>query len=69
MLDKEHNIIKAILAQKKYCTTWGYMQFAPQDGCCYRCGKNIYDDEGYSVDLAGRHLVTGCPHCNASFVD
>lgn len=66
---KEYNIIKAILAQKKYCKTLGFMHFAPEDGCCYKCGKNIYAEKGISVDLAGRHLVTGCPHCNTSFID
>ena len=69
MLDKEHNIIKAILAQKKYCELTGSPRFAPQDGCCYKCGKNIYNDEGYSVDYARKNLVTGCPHCKTSFVD
>lgn len=77
---KEYNIIKAILAQKQYCKLTGSPKFAPQDGCCYKCGRNIYMcrintdlgvtfTTGISVEEAGKHLITGCPHCHASFVD
>ena len=65
----EYNIIKAALSQKEYCKRYGFMLFAPESGCCYKCGQNIYAEKGISVDLAGKHLITGCPHCNASFVD
>lgn len=67
--NKRHNILEAALAQEKYCDRHGFLQFAPSDGRCWKCSENIYNDKGYSVDLAGSHVITGCPHCNASFCD
>jgi hypothetical protein len=80
LLDKEYNIIKSVLAQKKYCEEHGFPRFAPQDGCCWKCQNNIYVSRvnpdlgvtittGISVEEAGKHLVTGCPQCHASIVD
>ena len=77
---KEYDILKAALAQKEYCKKYGFMLFAPESGCCYKCGINIYVSRvnpdlgvtittGISVEEAGKHLITGCPHCNTSFVD
>jgi len=69
---------KAITAQKKYCEEKGIPNFAPAfDGKCYRCNRNIYSPythldgrvTGISVEQAEASLVTGCPHCNYSFVD
>ena len=82
----------AAKAQEKYCKERGLPYFAPPDGKCYRCGKNIYerytrnratfswfrpnessDDDvvttGITVEAAGSHLVTGCPHCNYSYCE
>lgn len=68
----EYNLLKAALAQKKLCNQTGIL-FAPQDGCCFFCGKNIYVEsntsEGYSVEYASKHVITGCPHCHKSFCD
>lgn len=67
---RTYNVLEAALAQKNYCKRIGFAHpFAPESGNCYRCGQNIYDENGYSVELASRHLITGCPHCNTSFVD
>lgn len=51
--------------------------FAPKSGCCWRCSRNIYAEatingrisKGYSVERASKEMITGCPHCYASFVD
>ena len=67
----------AIAAQKAYCEREETPHFAPNDGFCYYCNRNIYDaiknrngrTYGVSVEKAGSTLITGCPHCNYSFVE
>lgn len=68
--------IKAISAQRNYCTNYHLPMFMPSDGRCFRCGRNIFEkkfvnsiETGYSVEYATTHLITGCPHCYASFCD
>ena len=79
----EYNIEKAIEAQKSYLKKYakehpedwaseGFAKgegFAPSSGVCYRCHKDIYGENGISVEEAGRTMVTGCPFCHRSFVD
>lgn len=68
---------KAIAAQHEYCEANECPEFAPRDGRCYRCGRNIYLPTnasngavfGVTVEQAGNRLITGCPHCNYSFCD
>lgn len=61
------NIRSAIAAQKQYCRDNKAPHFAPEDGFCWSCGKQIYTriDE----KQAGKDLITGCPHCNRSYCD
>lgn len=73
---KTFNKDKAIAAQKEYCNAKGYPHFAPHNGICFRCHKQIYeqiDHDGYktgiSVERAGKELITGCPHCNRTYCD
>lgn len=66
----------AIEAQKKYCKDNHEPLFAPEDGFCYSCGKQIYSDIptnwgtdwGYA-NRADKELITGCPHCRRSYID
>lgn len=69
---------RAMEAQKKLCEENGWPHFAPTNGRCWRCGKNIYEksvntltgqESGISVEYAATRLVTGCPHCNRSYCD
>ena len=69
---------EAAYLQKQYCERNNLLYFAPHDGYCFFCGKNIYvpikypyNDlvTGYSVEYASSHLITGCPHCNRSYCD
>ena len=72
---------KASEAQAKYCETDGYPRFAPSDGLCWGCHRNIYDKvkhimsngesyyTGITVEGAGSYLITGCPHCHRSYCD
>ncbi len=69
---------KAIAAQSDYCEKKKIPNFAPAfDGTCYHCNRNIYKPythndgrvTGITVEEAGTTLITGCPHCNYSFID
>ena len=62
-IDKE----KAKEAQRKFCEEKGLPHFAPAFGTCWACHQDIYDR--ISVERASQTLITGCPHCNRSFVD
>ena len=57
-----------IETQKKYCKDNKAPHFAPEDGFCYNCGKQIYAD-GRSIEYASKNLITGCPHCHRSYCD
>lgn len=66
-----------IEAQAQKCK--GALQFAPADGVCHRCFRNIYADaknlsgdtisQGYSIFQATQYCISTCPHCNASFTE
>lgn len=57
-------------AQRRYCKANGLPMFAPGNGACPYCGRDIYDGpHGYTAKRAGSSLITGCPHCHHSFVD
>lgn len=76
---KTYDAVKAIEAQKRYCDERKCPYFAPPNGWCSRCGRNIFEPYTYrreplvtigiSVEEAGSKLITGCPHCGATFVD
>ena len=82
MAEPKYDVMSSIACQKKYCEENGYPMFAPPDGVCYFCGKNIYSPRlakgygghketytGIPTFRAGCILITGCPHCNYSFVE
>lgn len=71
-----YDINKSIIAQQKYCEDNNLPHFAPDNGYCWFCNRNIYTkceyvghNTGISTMSAKNHLVTGCPHCNRSFCD
>lgn len=81
-MSETYNPAKAREAQEKYCNETGTPHFAPNSGRCWKCGQNIYEQiekisrysdktytTGISVEEARERLVTGCPHCNRSYVD
>lgn len=72
-MDKLYDSKMAISAQKRYCDENEVPYFAPVDGICFSCCRNIYVPYGASmgitVDEAGRRLITSCPHCNKSYVE
>lgn len=61
------NVRSAIADQEKYCRDHNDPLFAPADGFCHSCGKQIYTN-GYE-QRASNELITGCPHCHRSYCD
>ena len=83
MKEEKYNIQDSIKAQKQHCKKKDSPIFAPAHGKCYRCHKNIYKKHtktrmflgeeketttGITVEKAGNEVITGCPHCNYSFI-
>ena len=66
---KEYDTEAAAAAQTNFCDLNKLPIFAPRDGCCWHCGRNIYDVGCITVKQAGERLITSCPHCNYSFVE
>lgn len=70
---------EAIKAQIAFCERNEIPMYAPSNGICPACGRDIYDPHTYrgreehtygiSVEEAASRLITGCPHCNATFCD
>lgn len=54
-------------AQTDYCNLVGSPCFIPDDGFCFKCGKDILSH--YDVLEAGREVISGCPFCNVSLLD
>jgi len=50
-------------AQEELCERSGIPHFAPRDGVCWSCHRQIFGEED------GRSLITGCPFCHRSYVD
>ncbi len=56
-------IAAACKAQAELCSRHGLPHFAPFDGVCWSCRRQIYEE------LDGTGLVTGCPFCFRSYCD
>jgi|AntRauTorcE11898_2_1112593.scaffolds.fasta_scaffold121493_2 uncharacterized protein with PIN domain len=53
--------------QIKYCRENGHPHFAPRNGICFKCNKQIYNK--ISEEKVANELITSCPHCMRSFRD
>ena len=60
---------QCIDAQRRYCEARELPHFAPSDGICYSCGRDIYAKGGVTAEEAGSRLITGCPFCLRTYVD
>ena len=69
MEQKRYNIEEAKKAQVKYQEDTKSPDFAPGDGFCWGCKRNIYSEGGIDVERASKELVTGCPFCHRSYCD
>ncbi|MBP1034875.1 hypothetical protein J8631_04805 [Serratia fonticola] len=75
-MEKVFSPVAARKAQAEYCKENNYPHFAPLDGICWRCKRDIYQQQtasarptGISVQEAGCKLICFCPHCNRSYDD
>lgn len=82
MENQKFNVDESLKAQRDLQKQKGYPGFAPSDGICYRCKRQIYAKienkneitgetyfTGVSVEKASSELITGCPHCHRSYCD
>ncbi len=63
---KNATVQDKIKAQKEYCERTKTPFFAPTNGICWRCGRQIFTE--INLERAGNSLVTGCPFCHRSYV-
>ncbi|NDK08264.1 hypothetical protein EOM39_03365 [Candidatus Gracilibacteria bacterium] len=75
-MEKIFDVKLSIDNQSELCKLLGYQNFTPNDGVCYRCGFNIFEEiqngnfkTGIDVHRASSEHVTGCPHCCRSYCD
>jgi hypothetical protein len=54
-------------AQHLYCVHKRFPRFAPYNGICFCCGRNIY--EQITLERAKSEHITECPFCNRDFCD
>lgn len=59
----ENRIANARIAQGRLCAESRLPLFAPTDGICWSCYRQIYEA------LDGTTYVTGCPFCHRSYCD
>jgi len=77
MNDQIFDPTDAAKAQERYCDEHKIPLFAPHNGWCFNCCRNIYEPytyrrepivtSGITVEEAGSRHITSCPHCNATF--
>lgn len=75
-MEKVFSPVAARKAQEEYCKNKHVPHFAPNNGICFRCKKDIYQqnglrgyETGISLDEAKTSHVIYCPHCNRSYCD
>lgn len=62
---KTWTVVEACERQATLCRESALPHFAPHNGVCWACFRQIYAPNG--VD--GSAFVTGCPFCARSYVD
>jgi hypothetical protein len=61
--ENEIDVVSPIEAQARLCAQRGLPHFAPHNGICWSCRRDIYSE------LDGTSYVTGCPFCHRSYCD
>lgn len=56
-----------IKAQKELCKKTNFPMFAPDDGFCWSCHKQIFTNK--NTWRAHNEPMTGCPECSRSYCD
>lgn len=62
----QFTIAESVANQSALCKEEGYPHFAPRDGVCWDCHKNIYE---HHHENGGQRHVTGCPWCHWSYCE
>jgi hypothetical protein len=62
------SVAQAIINQGALCAIKGYPHFAPRNGVCYSCHRQIYLNPFTNAASADR-FITGCPFCNRSYCE
>lgn len=60
-------VLRKIVAQKKYAEDNKLPLFAPREGLCPFCNEQIYNL--ISLEKAGMELITHCPYCSGAYND
>lgn len=56
-----------IKAQEELCDDWNVPYFAPDDGWCVNCNKQIY--RGLTLKECREEHITHCPYCSYAYND
>lgn len=59
----EEEIKRRIAAHNRLCEEKRFPLFAPSNGVCWSCRRQIFEIED------GTSLITGCPMCHRSYCD
>ena len=52
-INSKYDTYKSISAQSDYCCNKDVPHFAPFDGMCYKCHRNIYAPQGWQMTKFG----------------
>jgi hypothetical protein len=73
MVKTQEEINQCIQSQKELCFTEKLPHFAPNNGVCFKCKRNIYQNYEINQQIShgynGKTFITGCPHCSRSYCD
>lgn len=67
LIEAIEEIQSKIKAQEKMCEKEKIHLFAPEDGLCFNCNKQIYNR--ISMEKAANELITHCPYCSRAYND
>ena len=62
-MKSQKEIAEAIKNQKKLCEEKDLPHFAPYNGICFSCCRQIYEVTD------GNYFITGCPLCHRTYCD
>lgn len=65
--EEDKEVLEKIQAQKNYCQENKVPYFAPGNGICWKCRKQVYN--AITMESASTQLITGCPYCHRSYCD
>lgn len=62
---------EAIQNQKKLVSKLSAPYFAPSDGICWKCHKQIFgtDERQITKERAAKEFITCCPLCHQTYCD